>query len=66
MRLETIRRLKNPGREDWAMEVVLAVIGGLVILFLIFKFLGGCLLKILLGLLVLAAIAYLVFSLIAD
>ncbi|MBI2860713.1 MAG: hypothetical protein HYX91_04315 [Chloroflexi bacterium] len=48
------------------MEVVLAVIGGLVILFLIFKFLGGCLLKILLGLLVLAAIAYLVFSLIAD
>ncbi len=43
---------------------ILIAIGGIIALFVIFKLLGGCLLKILLGLAVLAAIVLLVFFLV--
>ena len=43
---------------------VLIGIGGIIALFIIFKLLGGCLLKILLGLAVLVALAVLVFFLV--
>jgi hypothetical protein len=43
---------------------VLIAIGAIVALFFIFKLLGGCLLKVLLGLAVLAAVALLVYYLV--
>ncbi len=43
---------------------ILIAIGGIIALFVIFKLLGGCLLKILLGLGVLAAVAVLVLFLV--
>jgi len=43
---------------------ILIGIVGIIALFVIFKFLGGCILRILLGLAVLAAIVLLVFFLV--
>ena len=43
---------------------VLIAIGGIVALWLVFKLLGGCILRALLGLAVLAVIAFVVFSVI--
>jgi hypothetical protein len=43
---------------------ILIAIGAIVALFLIFKFLGGCLLRVLLGLAVVAAIVLLVYYLV--
>ena len=42
----------------------LIAVGGLIALFLIFKFLGGCIVKLLLGAVVLAVIVFLVYFLI--
>jgi hypothetical protein len=47
-----------------ALFYILIAIGGIVALFLIFKLLGGCLLRVLLGLAVLAAIVLLVYYLV--
>lgn len=43
---------------------ILIAAGGLIALWLIFKFLGGCLLKILIAVAILALLAFLVFSVI--